>query len=41
MPDISTYRKLKGKEKENYLKRLKEKKEKKESGVAEYMRSTK
>ena len=38
MPDISTYRKLKGKEKEEYLKKLKEKKE---SGVGEYVRSLK
>ena len=38
MPDIATYRKLKGKEKADYLKKLKEKKK---SGVAEYVRSKK
>jgi len=39
MPDISTYKKLKGKEKVDYLKKLKEKK--KSSGVADYVRSCK
>ena len=39
MPDIATYRRLKGKEKADYLKKLKEKKKK--SGVGEYVRGLK
>ena len=39
MPDIATYKRLKGKEKVEYLKKLKGKKKK--SGVAEYVRGYK